>query len=171
MALACSGTSESVGTDVCASGRRWTGGNTSDPEMSPGTDCIACHEANDAPPFIAAGTVYGLLDNQTQIENDCYGLEGVVVEIEDANGRVISTTTNRAGNFYFEGEPQLLPKPYVARLRYTLPDGQMVSPQMVVTQPTYGGCARCHDARAIATPDLDPADPSYVVPVEGLFVE
>jgi hypothetical protein len=36
--------------------------------------------------------------------------------------------------------------------------------------PTYGGCARCHDGRAAATPDLSPFDPAFVDPVGGLFV-
>ena len=169
--LACGGTTESVSRDVCASGTRWVGGRSPDPEMSPGSDCIGCHEANDGPPLVAAGTVYGVADNASQIENDCFGLEGVEVELEGADGTLLTTTTNAAGNFYFDGYPIDLPKPYVARLRYTLPDGTSVSPQMVVTEPYYGGCARCHDNRAATTPELDITDPGFARPVQGLFVQ
>lgn len=168
---ACGGTTESVGPDVCVSGTRWVGANTSDPEMSPGTDCVGCHVENDGPPLVAGGTVYGVVDNQSQIENDCFGLEGVEVELEGADGARLTTTTNRAGNFYFDGYPESLPKPYVARFRYTLPDGSRVAPQMVLTLPTYGGCASCHDGRAVATPELDPVDPAFVQPATGLFVQ
>ena len=139
----CGGTTESVSRDVCYSGTRWIGGSSSDPEMSPGTDCLECHAQNDGPPLVAAGTVYAVADNTREIENDCFGLEGVEVEIEGADGRLFQTTTNRAGNFYFDGYPVDLVKPYVARLRYTTPEGRVVSPQMVVTEPYYGGCARC----------------------------
>jgi hypothetical protein len=169
--LACGGTTESVSRDVCLSGTRWIGENTSDPEMSPGSDCVGCHEENDGPPLVAAGTVYGAANNTSQIENDCFGLEGVEVELEGADGTILSTTTNRAGNFYFDGYPIDLPKPYVARLRYTTEDGRLISPQMIVTQPYYGGCARCHDNRQPTTVDLDISDPEFVRPVEGLFVQ
>jgi hypothetical protein len=167
---ACSAPSEAVSTDICPSGRRWRGGETPDEEMEPGTDCVGCHIAKDGPLFLAGGTVYGSLDNQTQIENKCYGLAGVKVEIEGADGRVWSMLTNRAGNFFFDGTPALLVKPYVARFTYTTPDGKLVNPQMVVS-PSNGGCAQCHDARAAATPDLTLDDPEYVEPASGLFVE
>jgi hypothetical protein len=167
---ACSAYSEKVSSDVCPSGRRWTAGNTGNEEMRPGTDCVACHIENDAPPFLAAGTVFEGTDNQRQIENDCYGLEGVEVSIEGADGRTFTTTTNLAGNFYFDGDPELLPKPYVARLRYTLEDGTVIAPQMVVPEPSYGGCARCHDRRATEVPGIDALDPRFVSPAEGLFI-
>ena len=168
---ACGGTTESVGPDVCVSGTRWVGANTSDPEMSPGTDCVGCHVENDGPPLVAGGTVYGVVDNQSQIENDCFGLEGVEVELEGSDGARLTTTTNRAGNFYFDGYPIDLPKPYVARLRYTTAEGRVVNPQMIVTQPYYGGCARCHDNRNATTPELDISDPEFTLPVDGLFVQ
>lgn len=169
--LACGGTTESVSTDVCVSDTRWIGGSTSDPEMSPGTDCLECHAQNDGPPLVAAGTVYAVVDNASQIENDCFGLEGVAVELEGADGRLFQTTTNRAGNFYFDGEPSWLVKPYVATLRYTTPEGRLIEPRMVMTLATYGGCARCHDGRAVATPDIPSSYPEFVQPVNGLYVE
>lgn len=170
-ALACGDNFESVSRDVCVSGLRWTGGNSRDVEMAPGSDCLGCHLEYDGPPLIAAGTVYATADNVSQIENDCYGLEGVEVELEGADGKLLSTTTNRAGNFYFDGDPRVLPKPYIARLRYTTPEGRLVSPQMVVTQPYNGSCGHCHDPRKPATLDLDSRDPELVLPVDGLFVQ
>jgi hypothetical protein len=167
--LACKDDSEAVSTDICASGRRWIGGNSNNVEMSPGTECLGCHVANDGPPLMAAGTVYGVPDNTSQIANHCYGLEAVEVELEAADGRIWKTTSNRAGNFFFDGEPSWLAKPYVARFQYTTPDGKVVNPQMVLALPTYGGCARCHDGRAEPTPELTPLDADFVDPVDGLF--
>ena len=169
--LACHGNSEEVSTDVCVSGRRWIGEDSRDEEMRPGSECLGCHLKTDGPPLVAAGTVYGVLDNAEQIERDCYGLEGVEVEIEGADGQLWTTTTNRAGNFFFDGEPAWLAKPYVARFRYTTAEGQLVEPQMVQTMPSYGGCAHCHDGRAEATPELLPGDPDFVRPVKGLFAQ
>ncbi len=171
LTLACNDLTESVPTDVCLSGLRWVGKATRDPEMYPGRDCVGCHLENDGPPLVAAGTIYATVDNTSQIENDCFGLEGVEVEVEGADGEVFKTTTNRAGNFYFDGEPSWLAKPYVARFRYTKPDGRVANPQMIDTEPSYGGCARCHDNRAAATPELDVSDPRFVRAVEGLFVQ
>lgn len=169
--LACGDVTESVSTDVCLSGIRWIGGNSRDEEMSPGTDCVGCHLEDDGPPLSAGGTVYATADNASQIENDCFGLEGVEVEIEAANGTVLRTKTNRAGNFYFDGTPASLAKPYTARFRYTKPDGTVVTPQMLVTEAYYGGCARCHDPGVTATPELLPTDPGFTAPAPGLFVQ
>lgn len=167
----CGGTTESVGQDVCLSGIRWVGGATRDEEMAPGSDCVGCHLRDDGPPLVAGGTVYATADNQRELDNDCFGLEGVVVELEGSDGRVLRTTTNRAGNFYFDGYPEALPKPYVARFRYVAADGSVIAPQMILTAPTYGGCARCHDASAVATPELAPGDADFVKPAPGLFVQ
>lgn len=168
---ACTDLTESVSQDLCLSGLRWIGGNTRDEEMRPGSDCVGCHVEYDGPSLIAAGTVYATADNSSQIENDCFGLEGVEVELEAANGVVLTTTTNRAGNFYFDGTPAALVKPYTARLRYTKADGAVVEPQMIVTQAYYGGCARCHDGQAVSTPELEPTDPSFIRAAPGLFVQ
>jgi hypothetical protein len=169
--LACGGLSEQVGTDVCLSGRRWTGHEVGDAEMAPGSDCVGCHLAKDGPQFVAGGTVYAALDNQDQIDRQCYGLEGVKVELEGADGQLWKMTTNRAGNFFFDGAPSLLVKPYVARFSYTKPDGTLVAPQMILPEPSYGGCAQCHNGRAVATPDLTAGNPDYVEPASGLFVQ
>jgi hypothetical protein len=71
---------------------------------------------------------------------------------------VLQTRTNRAGNFYFEGPPEALPIPFSVQLDYTREDG-LVTRQTMTTQPSYGGCGRCHDpaaAESAATPGLMP---------------
>src|SRR5690606_37312500 len=69
---------EDVPTDVCASGKRWIGGDIGHEYMHPGQDCMACHAERDGPDFFAAGTVYGIYDAEgTRTANDnCFGLEG-----------------------------------------------------------------------------------------------
>lgn len=151
---------EDVPTSVCASGKRWVGDFTASEEMYPGQDCVGCHLSLDGPPLMAAGTVYGLPDRggaRTTVPL-CFGVEGVLVTITGAEGTVLQTRTNRAGNFYFEGRPEDLPVPFRVRLDYTLPSGR-VTTQTMTTQPSYGGCGRCHDpevAAAAATPGLEP---------------
>jgi hypothetical protein len=151
---------EEVGTDVCASGKRWVGEFTPSEEMYPGQDCVSCHLSLDGPPLMAAGTVYGLPDRdgtRTSVPY-CFGVEGVLVTITGAEGTVLQTRTNRAGNFYFEGPPDALPVPFSVQLDYTLPNGRATT-QTMTTQPSYGGCGRCHDPAAAgtrATPGLMP---------------
>jgi hypothetical protein len=144
---------EEVSTDVCASGKRWVGDLTPDEEMYPGQDCLSCHQALDGPSFIAAGTVYGLPDPEgTRTVNPyCFGVEGARVTITGADGSVLSTRTNRAGNFFFEGPKDALAMPFRAELESTLPNGR-VTHQPMATLPSYGGCAHCHDPRTPPTP-------------------
>jgi hypothetical protein len=156
-ALACNDLVEDVSTDVCASGKRWIGGKTGDEEMYPGHDCIACHKANDAPAFFAAGTVYGVYDETGALttSNDCFGIEGAKVTITGGDGQVFETLTNRAGNFFFEGLEQDLVKPFSAVVEYQLPDGRL-SRQPMDSSPSYGGCARCHSPEAVKTSNRCP---------------
>ena len=57
--------------------------------MRPGDDCLACHG------FGAAGTVYA---STSALAGD--GISGVTVRITDGIGRVVTRTSNSAGNFY-----------------------------------------------------------------------
>ena len=153
---------EDVPTSVCASGKRWVGEFTPNEEMYPGQDCVGCHLSLDGPPLMAAGTVYGLPDRDGARTSAplCFGVEGVRVTITGAEGTVLQTRTNRAGNFYFEGPPDALPVPFSVQLDYTLPNGR-ATVQTMTTQPSYGGCGRCHDpsvAATTATPDLMPGE-------------
>jgi hypothetical protein len=152
-ALACDATLvEDVSTGVCASGKRWVGKLTGDEEMYPGHDCVGCHKDYDGPEFMAAGTVYGVLDQDGSrtINQDCFGLEGAKVTITSGDGQVLETTTNRAGNFFFQGRPDSLVKPFSAVIEYTSPEGRY-SREPMATTPAYGGCAHCHSLAATGT--------------------
>lgn len=144
---------EDVSTDVCASGKRWVGGLTPDEEMYPGKDCMSCHQTLDGPSFIAAGTVYGVQDPEgaRTVNPSCFGVEGARVTISGADGTVLSTLSNRAGNFFFEGPKDALGMPFSVELEYTLPDGR-ATVQAMATLPSYGGCAHCHDPSSKSTP-------------------
>jgi hypothetical protein len=151
---ACGRDVEDVSSDVCASGKRWVGDIGSE-EMFPGHDCLGCHREHDGPEFLAAGTVYGLLDETgaRTTQNDCFGVEGARVTITAGDGQVLETRTNRAGNFYFEGRESSLVKPFGVVVDYTFPDGS-ISREPMSTHPSYGGCARCHNPQE-ATPTSD----------------
>jgi hypothetical protein len=169
--------SQAISTDVCASGRQWAGGRSGSEEMYPGRDCIDCHAKEDGPQFFAAGTIYGLIDSDglRTSQSDCFGLEGALVTLTTGSGKVLQQRTNRAGNFFFEGDTRYLATPYNVVVEYELPDGT-VSRQPMTSSPSYGGCARCHrpDARetegAVAGDLLGvdavvPAFPIYTGPV------
>jgi hypothetical protein len=149
---------EDVPTSVCASGKRWAGEFTPNEEMYPGEDCVGCHMGYDGPPLMAAGTVYGLPDRDGTRTSEplCFGVEGVLVTITGAEGTVLQTRTNRAGNFYFEGQPDALPVPFSVQLA-----NGIATTQTMTTQPSYGGCGRCHNPTAAAdaaTPDVMPGE-------------
>lgn len=162
---------EDVPADVCASGKRWVGELTASEEMFPGTDCVSCHRALDGPQLFVGGTVYGLpdADGSRTVEPFCFGVEGAQVTITMADGEVLHTRTNRAGNFYFMGPPESLVTPYRVAVEYTLPDGRQTV-QPMLTQPSYGGCAYCHNPSAEPTPGIEPGgtpDPDAVI--EGAY--
>jgi hypothetical protein len=148
---------ESVSPDVCASGKRWVGEFTPSEEMYPGQDCVACHRVLDGPPLLAAGTVYGLPDPGGARTTGplCFGVEGASVTITMGDGEVLHTTTNRAGNFYFEGQPEGLVTPFRVDVELTLQNGHRTR-QSMKTQPSYGGCARCHGPSPTPTPGVLP---------------
>jgi hypothetical protein len=155
-------TVEVVDKTVCYSEMRWVGEKRGSPEMFPGRDCVGCHIDNDGPPLALGGTIYpyvlgsgqpGLL---AQTGTDCFGLEGVEIIIEDGEGQQFALTTNRAGNFYVEGNPDDFAKPFSAVINWTNPrDGTTKISPMAATTPSYGGCANCHDS------SLDPIEDRY----------
>jgi hypothetical protein len=74
---------------------------------------------------------------------------------------VFDLTTNEAGNFFVEGNPEDLAKPFKVLLKWT--DANDLPKETPMFQaPSYGGCAKCH------TPGLEryPAitTPPTVVP-------
>ena len=173
-----------VDADDCRSGLRWVGGDSPSAEMHPGSDCLSCHDDASARPLILGGTVYPAgRRSPSEPTNDCFGLEGVLVIVTDANRRQYATTSNRAGNFYLEGRTSEFAMPYSASLRWYR-DGvgvELLNTPMG-TSASYGGCARCHDATLPPRPPVDyfPSaadDPETVLPAgspintPGLYYE
>jgi hypothetical protein len=146
---------EDVDKTVCYSGKRWVGEKRGSPEMFPGRDCVGCHIDNDGPPLAIGGTIYpyvlaagspGLL---AQTGTDCFGIEGITVRIIDADGQPFDLVTNRAGNFYVEGNPDDFAKPFSALVIWNNADAPVEAEPRespMSTTPSYGGCGRCHTA-------------------------
>jgi hypothetical protein len=92
------------------------GGETPGPLMSPGRDCLGCHDGAGAKLWTVAGT---------------WSAPGATVTVSDARGATATMTTNEVGNFYTETS---LTFPLTARV------GGQTMPGAV----TYGGCNSCH---------------------------
>lgn len=175
---------EDVPPEVCVSGKRWVGGRRGSAEMYPGRDCVGCHLENDGPQLMAGGTIYafGYGREGASVEQalgqpqatDCFGVEGVTVVLTGADGEEFRTVTNRAGNFYFEGRPSQLAKPYRASFEYIEPDGNPRSRPMTTT-PNYGGCGRCHNPYSVPTdpqpPFGTPPEPEIVLSAAIDFID
>lgn len=86
------------------------------PLMSPGEDCLGCHDGVDATPWTVAGT---------------WRPQGSTVSISDSAGRTLRLVTNQVGNFY-TAEDLTFP------LRVSV-NGELMEPDV-----TYGGCNHCH---------------------------
>jgi hypothetical protein len=161
---------EEVPKDVCYSGLRWVGEKRGDPEMFPGRDCVGCHLENDGPPLAIGGTIYAYTFPNADIKKaqsgaDCFGIEGKALTITDADGQTFEVVSNRAGNFFVEGNPDDLAKPFKVKLNDAVnQDGVKAG---MATSPMYGGCARCHnpdvpDAVAAGLEfDTSPSDAEY----------
>jgi hypothetical protein len=148
---------EDVPPEECVSGHRWVGGKRGSEEMFPGEDCVGCHLQNDGPQLMAGGTIYPSTLRESEMvfgqpqADYCFGVEGVTVTITGADGEVFVRQTNRAGNFYIEGRPGELAKPFKVDVDYLEEDGDPVGRPMTFT-PYYGGCGNCHRATAPAVP-------------------
>lgn len=129
-------TGEDGATDQqCLSGVSWVGGETETPRMHPGRDCLGCHaDVGEAQEVILAGTVY---EGPNQID-DCYGVEGVTVQITDSTNKVIELTSNSTGNFVLFSESGSITPPYSAKLIYEGRERPMAAMQ------TELSCNSCH---------------------------
>lgn len=161
-----------VDVDTCRSGLRWVGGDRPSAEMHPGSDCVGCHRDEGARPLALGGTVYTLptsASNAPQPLDDCFGLEGVEITITDSAGREFSTITNRAGNFYIEGDESEIAMPYQAAVNFSIDGEDRVA--AMFTQAAYGGCARCHTNQDVAATSPYESSPSaeVIVPASVLF--
>lgn len=157
VAFACNdATIQEVPEEICATGHQWIGGKRGDPRMYPGRDCVGCHIENDGPELMFGGTVYPYIQGDfTRAKRtppsgqDCFGQEGVTLKITGGDGQEFIVTSNEAGNFFVEGKPTDLVKPFNAEVTYTDPEtGQVSTTPMAYTTPSYGGCARCHSLDA-----------------------
>ncbi|NOY93069.1 MAG: hypothetical protein GXP55_17940 [Deltaproteobacteria bacterium] len=129
------GSGDCVGDPVSLLGvslDRWSYGNLGTAYMRPGGDCMDCHARNGGPRFTVAGSVMDAWHEP----DDCFGMQGVTVEITGADGVVTRMTTNETGNFYSSDS---IAVPYKAKL--TGADGsvrEMLAPQ------TDLDCMSCH---------------------------
>jgi hypothetical protein len=143
---------------ICSSGRFWSGGTGEDEGedededeggsgenvtedatrqlMYPGRPCIHCHTTGDedGPPFLVAGTVY---PSGRELD-DCFGAQGITVEVIDAFDRTFGMTTNLAGNFFYEGDPGSIAMPIRARV---VAGGEV---RAMSTAVESGDCNTCH---------------------------
>lgn len=103
--------------------------------MRPGENCLSCHgaggKAADEARFTLAGTVFSSATAGTD-----QGLEGVKIDVTDAQGKNISLTSNRVGNFY-TAQDLTFPLKAVKVSK----NGKEAS---MGTQVSSGGCAGCH---------------------------
>jgi len=122
---------------VCSSKKHWTSGDEESSLMHPGVACIDCHDReDDAPSFIAAGTVY----RTAHEPDDCNGIagSGTKVVITDADGKVFTQSVNGAGNFYFETKKNKMALPYRAKIVTG------TKTRIMKDAVTTGDCNACH---------------------------
>jgi len=128
-------------------------GNHESTSMHPGRACIDCHtREHEGPTFTYAGTVFPNVAEAS----DCRGVAGVKVEILDNDGHPLgtATTTNAAGNFYWQRAQLAFSPGYRARLTF---DGR--TREMTLPQSGSGDCNTCH-----ASTGTDGAPGRMVVP-------
>lgn len=134
----------------CSTGLRWAGSHAPNEvapwddfhgehvqavEMHPGGRCIGCHQADEGPDYVVAGTVFAKLHEPM----DCFGRPNVEVQITDARQRVFKLRTNGAGNFFLKrGDAPGFQFPIRAEIHY---DGRKSA--MFPEQKT-GDCNACH---------------------------
>jgi cytochrome c553 len=121
---------------TCSSKKHWTRGDEESSLMHPGVACIECHDRDDGPSFIAAGTIY----KTAHEPDDCNGIAGAgtKVVITDAAGKVFTQSVNGAGNFYFETKTNKMKLPYRAKIVSGTKTREMKKPV------TTGDCNVCH---------------------------
>jgi hypothetical protein len=130
--VACDSSPPPPTPEECSTGNVWSGGDEESPLMHPGGDCIGCHSAEgEGPIYTAAGTVMAAYDDP----EDCYGVEGVLIRLTDADGNVHEATTNAAGNFFFAAD---VSTPFTAEIERDGVTSAMLTPQV------DGNCASCH---------------------------
>lgn len=115
--------------------------------MLPGRNCVDCHKSGGqaaGEPWSTAGTVFSKRGVGTACDSS--GADAVTVELLDATGKVVaSTTTNSAGNFYFTSSQFSASTSVTARVK----KGAMTK-SMLSAVPVGSGCATCHNPTGTA---------------------
>lgn len=115
--------------------------------MLPGRNCVDCHKSGGqaaGEPWSTAGTVFS--KRGVGAACDSFGADAVTVELLDATGKVVaSTTTNSAGNFYFTSSQFNASTSVTARVK----KGAMTK-SMLSAVPVGSGCATCHNPTGTA---------------------
>ena len=113
--------------------------------MLPGRNCMSCHVAGQQAAGEAlgtGGTVFGARNSKTC---NTGGVDGVTVELLDAAGKVVATTTtNAVGNFHFSPNATNF-KNVSARVTKGAMSLKMNTPVDVSV-----GCATCHSPTGLA---------------------
>jgi hypothetical protein len=122
---------------VCSTDSAWLDGASGDELMHPGRNCVGCHVEEGGPDLAVGGTVMNAFDD----DDNCNGVQGVTVQITDANGLAYGMVTNEAGNFYAEAEGVSLVPPYTAKVVYNGEERTMDLPQ------SDFDCGNCHTAQ------------------------
>lgn len=132
----CGGPELGVPPQVCSTDRPINAGRSE--RMEPGGTCITCHASDEGPRFLVAGTVMNALHDDT----NCGGVEGVVVRLTGADGRVIELTSNSSGNFYSQQAADALVFPYQAEVSRAGKTVKMLTPRAAGETE----CNVCHTA-------------------------
>ena len=106
------------------------------PLMRAGEDCLSCHGAGtgleEGKPWSVAGTAFDSFSAGSE-----EGVGGAEVRLMDKNGRKLSLTSNRAGNFY-SAESLEFPLQQACVER----SGEMFCMRQAVP---HGSCNSCHN--------------------------
>lgn len=132
--------------ETCASGLVWAHGDKGSSRMYPGRDCNQCHiDRGAGPVYGASGTVFA----RPLEPDDCYGVDGAVVELRDSAGQSLQLTSNNAGNFYAAKSKTQLAMPYLANV---YANGRVISGSTPHTQLNCGACHTPSQAGRIVSP-------------------
>lgn len=110
----------------------WSYGDLGTAYMRPGGDCMDCHNRGGGPRFTAAGSVMDAWHEP----DDCFGMQGVTVEILGGDGVTTRLTTNETGNFYTS---DAIATPYTAKVI-----GADGATREMFTPQTDLDCMHCH---------------------------
>jgi len=123
------------------------------PLMRPGDDCLRCHGGSSgggaehrATPWSFAGTVYA---DASAAANA--GIEGVDIQVNDANGFAFTVHSNLVGNFYSAESVAFPMTVCVSR--------NGARPTCMEAAAPHGACNLCH-----AVPPLDGAEGRIFAP-------